>query len=139
VHAVRQAKAMFAEMRERLELAREAWAEAREEGQGHVSAGLAALRAAAGRQAKELDQDEIKERLARIAGRDLGEAQEVIEGQGALRDIRGRLSAVLARETAAERSQAKAKQHELDDERERQRRAELERQRQRDRDLGWEL
>jgi hypothetical protein len=72
VHAVRQAKAMFAEMRERLELARDAWAEAREEGQGHVSAGLAALRAVAGRQAKELDQDEIKERLARIAGRDLG-------------------------------------------------------------------
>jgi hypothetical protein len=70
VHAVRQAKAMFAEMRERLELARDAWAEAREEGQGHVSAGLAALRAAAGRQAKELDQDEIKQRLARIAGRD---------------------------------------------------------------------
>jgi hypothetical protein len=53
VHAVRQAKAMFAEMRERLELARDAWAEAREEGQGHVSAGLAALRAAAGRQAKD--------------------------------------------------------------------------------------
>jgi hypothetical protein len=73
VHAVRQAKAMFAEMRERLELARDAWAEAREEGQGHVSAGLAALRAAAGRQAKELDQDEIKQRLARIAGRELGE------------------------------------------------------------------
>ena len=60
VHATRQAKALFAEMRERLELARDAWAEAREEGQGHVSAGLAALRAAAGRQAKELDQDEIK-------------------------------------------------------------------------------
>jgi hypothetical protein len=34
VHAVRQAKAMFAEMRERLELARDAWAKAREEGQG---------------------------------------------------------------------------------------------------------
>ena len=72
VHATRQAKAVFAEMRERLELARDAWAEAREEGHGHVSAGLAALRAVAGRQAKELDQDEIKQRLARIAGRDLG-------------------------------------------------------------------
>ena len=72
VHAVRQAKAVFAEIRERLELARDAWAEAREEGHGHVSAGLAALRAVAGRQAKELDRDEIKQRLARIAGRDLG-------------------------------------------------------------------
>ena len=39
---------------------------------GNVSAGLAALRAVAGRQAKELDPDEIKERLARIAGRELG-------------------------------------------------------------------
>ena len=66
VHAVRQAKAMFVEMRERLELARDAWAEAREEGHGHVSAGLAALRAVAGRQVKEVGQDEIKERLARI-------------------------------------------------------------------------
>ncbi len=54
VHAVRQAKAIFAEMHERLELARDAWAEAREERQGPVSAGLAALRAVAGRQAKEL-------------------------------------------------------------------------------------
>jgi len=138
VHAVRQAKAMFAEMRERLELARDAWVEAREEGQGHVSAGLAALRAAAGRQAKELDPDEIKERLARIAEREQGADQEVIEGQGA-RDIRGKLSAVLARETAAERSQAKAKQHELDEERRRQKQIELERQRELDRDLGWEL
>lgn len=49
-----------------------AWAEAREEGLGHVSAGLAALRAVAGRQAKKLDPDEIKQRLARIAGRELG-------------------------------------------------------------------
>lgn len=138
VHAVRQAKAMFAEMRERLELARDAWVEAREEGQGHVSAGLAALRAAAGRQAKELDPDEIKECLARIAEREQGADQEVIEGQGA-RDIRGKLSAVLARETAAERSQAKAKQRELDEERRRQKQIELERQRELDRDLGWEL
>ncbi|WP_271215159.1 MobA/MobL family protein, partial [Pseudonocardia halophobica] len=57
VHAVRQAKAMYAEMRERLDLARDAWAEAREGGLGHVSAGLAALRAAAGRQAKDLNPD----------------------------------------------------------------------------------
>ncbi|ABN78815.1 hypothetical protein [Cereibacter sphaeroides] len=70
VHAVREGKAMFAEMRERLELAREARAEALEEGQGHVSAGLAALRAAAGQQAKILDPDEIKQRLALIAGRE---------------------------------------------------------------------
>jgi hypothetical protein len=66
-----------------LELAREAWAEAREEGQGHVSAGLAALRAAAGRQAKELDPDEIKQRLARIAGRELARSMITRRGRGA--------------------------------------------------------
>ena len=71
VHATRQAKALFAEMRARVELARDAWAEAREEGHGHVSTRLAALRAVAGRQAQELEQDEIKARLARIAGRNL--------------------------------------------------------------------
>lgn len=116
---------MFAEMRERLELARDAWAEAREEGQGHLSAGLAALRAAAGRQAKELEPDEIKERLARIAGRDLS------EGQGA-RDIRGRLADVLgkARAEDQEREKARQKERELELDEERRRRHEL------DRDLG---
>ena len=134
VHAVRQAKVMFAEMRERLDLARDAWAEAREEGQGHVSAGLAALRAAAGRQAKELDQEEVRQRLARIAGRDLGAEQEVIEGQGARQDIRDRLNQALGR---GKPDNQQKQQRELEDERKRQ--LELERQRERDRDLGWEL
>jgi hypothetical protein len=134
VHAVRQAKAMFAEMRERLELAREAYAEAREEGQGHVSAGLAALRAAAGRQAKELDQDEIKQRLARIAGRELGEEHDHAPGQGG-RDTRSRLTDVLGREKAEDQEREKARQKE----RERELDEERKRQRERDRDLGWEL
>lgn len=134
VHAVRQAKAMFAEMRERLELARDVWAEAREEGQGHVSAGLAALRAAAGRQAKELDQDEIKERLARIAGRELDADTPAHEaGADAIRD---RLNQALGRGTPEPRQKD---QHELDEERKRQRKLELERLRELDRDLGWEL
>jgi len=125
---------MFAEMRERLELARDAWAEAREEGQGHVSAGLAALRAAAGRQAKELDPDEIKERLARIAGRELGADEPAHEaGADAIRD---RLNQVLGRGTSEPRQKP---QHELDEERKRQHQVELERQRELDRDLGWEL
>lgn len=87
---------MFAEMRERLELARVAYAGAREEGHGHVSAGLAALRAVAGRQAKELDQDEIKERLARTAGCDFG-ADGTAHDAGA-DAIRDRLKQVLARD-----------------------------------------
>lgn len=138
VHAVRQAKAVLAEMRERLELARDAWAEAREEGQGHVSAGLAALRAAAGRQAKELDQDEIKQRLARIAGRDLGEDHDPASAKGA-RDIRSRLADVLGREKAEDRGAARKREREL--EAERQHQLELKRQHERDRDLGydWEL
>jgi hypothetical protein len=134
VHAVRQAKVVFAEMRERLELARDAWAEAREEGQGHVSAGLAALRAAVGRQAKELEPDEIKRRLARIAGQELGEEHDHSSGQGA-RDIRGRLADVLGKAKAEDQEREKARQkereHELGEERNRQREI--------DRDLGWEL
>lgn len=134
VYAVRQAKAMFAEMRERLELAREAYAEAREEGQGHVSAGLAALRAAAGRQAKELDQEEIRQRLERIAGHDLGEEHDHAPGQGD-RDIRSRIADVLSKARAEdqerERQRQKGREQELDEERKRQREI--------DRDLGWEL
>jgi hypothetical protein len=122
VHAVRQAKAMFVEMRERLDLARDAWAEAREEGQGHVSAGLAALRAVAGRQAKELDQDEIKQRLARIAGRDQG--VDSTGHEAGADEIRHRLKQVLGRDTP-------------DPGQEQQRR--LEEERERDRDLGWEI
>jgi hypothetical protein len=134
VHAVRQAKAMFAEMRERLELAREAYAEAREEGQGHVSAGLAALRAAAGRQAKELDPDEVKQRLARIAGREQSEEHDQATGQGS-RDIRGRLADVLGRARTEDQEREKARQKEREQEldEERQRKREI------DRDLGWEL
>ena len=134
VHAVRQAKAMFAEMRERLEMARDAWAEAREEGHGHVSAGLAALRAVAGRQAKELDQGEIKQRLARIAGRDLGVDEVAHEAGGDA--IRDRLKQVIGRDKPDPREDHRRK---LEEEREKQRQLELKRQRERDRDLGWEL
>jgi hypothetical protein len=134
VHAVRQAKAMYVEMRERLELARDAWAEARQEGHGHVSAGLAALRAVAGRQAKELDPGEIKQRLARIAGRDLGADQSAHDaGADAIRD---RLKQVLGRDKPDLRIEQQLK---LEEERQRQRQLGLERQRERDRDLDWEL
>lgn len=122
---------MFAEMRERLESARDAWAEVREEGHGHVSAGLAALRAVAGRQEKELDQDVIKQRLARIAGRDLGADRTRHDAGGDA--IRDRLKQALGRDKPDTRQKP---QHELDEERRRQ--LDLERQRERDRDMGWE-
>lgn len=44
VHAARQARTMFREMRERLELARDTYGLACDGGQGRVSAGSAALR-----------------------------------------------------------------------------------------------
>lgn len=130
----REQFAAEAEGRERLELARDAWAEAREDGHGHVSAGLAALRAVAGQQAKELDQDEVRQRLARIAGRDLGADGTGHEaGADAIRD---RLKQVLGRDKPDPRVE---QQRKLEEEREKQHQLELERQRKRDRDLGWEL
>jgi hypothetical protein len=51
---------------------------------------------------KELDPDEIKDRLTRVSGQEQGAGQEVIEGQG-VPEVRGGFSAVLARETAAAR------------------------------------
>ena len=101
MHAVRQTKAIFGEMRERLELACDACAEAREEGHGHVSAGLAALRAVVGRPAKEVDKDEIKERLAHIAGRNRWVDQSAHEAGADV--IRDRLKQVLGRGTTEPR------------------------------------
>jgi hypothetical protein len=121
-------------MRERLELARDAWAEARGEGHGHVSAGLAALRAVAGWQAKEVDQDEIKQRLVRIAGRDL--AVGGLGHDAGAEAIRDRLKQALGRDKPDPRQEQRRK---LEEEREKQRQLELERQRERDKDLGWEL
>jgi hypothetical protein len=95
---------------------------------------LAALRAVAGRQPKELNQDEIKQRLARIAGRDLGADDTGHEaGAGGIRD---RLKQMTGRDKPDPRIE---QQRKLEEEREKQRQLELERQRERDRDLGWEL
>ncbi|WP_281985535.1 MobQ family relaxase [Thalassorhabdomicrobium marinisediminis] len=70
VHAARQARAAFRELRERLDIARETYGIEREAGHGRVSAGLAALRAAAAKErgARAVPED-MKERLARVVGR----------------------------------------------------------------------
>lgn len=112
----------------------DAWQGDSQEGHGHVSAGLAALRAVAGRQAKEVDQDEIKQRLARIAGRDL--AAGGLGHDAGADAIRDRLKQVLGRDKPDPRIE---QQRKLEEEREKQRQLELQRQRKRDRDLGWEL
>ena len=66
VHAARQALSAFRDMRERLEIARETYGIEREAGEGRVSAGLAALRAAT---SKGRVTDDVRERLARITDR----------------------------------------------------------------------
>ncbi|MAC77373.1 MAG: molybdopterin-guanine dinucleotide biosynthesis protein MobA, partial [Rhodobacteraceae bacterium] len=70
VHAARQARAAFREMRARLELARETYGIEREAGQGRVSAGLAALRAATAKDRdRDRNPDDFRDRLARVVGR----------------------------------------------------------------------
>ena len=127
VYAVRQAKAIFAEMREQLELAREAYGAAREEGQGHVSAGLAALRAAAGRQGLGSGQGDIAERLAGIVGRDAGERGADVPERAGL-DIRERLSEALGRAAPVAREETG-----------REKEPDRDRVRERDDDSGWGL
>ncbi|PKQ10555.1 MAG: molybdopterin-guanine dinucleotide biosynthesis protein MobA [Alphaproteobacteria bacterium HGW-Alphaproteobacteria-1] len=70
VHAARQARAALREMRERLDIARETYGIERDAGQGRVSAGLAALRAAAAKErGVRVGPEDMKERLARVVGR----------------------------------------------------------------------
>ena len=70
VHAARQARAAFRELRERLDIAREPYGAERDAGQGRVSAGLAALRAAAAKErGARAGPEDMRERLARVVGR----------------------------------------------------------------------
>ena len=118
VQAARQERALLAELRARLELARETWAHAREEGADLVTAGLAALRTAAQKhaidreharetaqeQAQEhtLEAGSLRERLARILDRSIGRRDaEVAQETGPEHDqddIRARLGRILNRE-----------------------------------------
>jgi len=138
VHEARQARSLLAElarvraalareMQERVELARENYAAAREEGADRVRAGLAALRAAAQRHGigegpthglrpgrdesgerqrrQEREGDSIKDRLARLlerptdrhAAEEAGVMRDLGPGQGP-EDMRERLERILGRE-----------------------------------------
>jgi hypothetical protein len=81
VHAARQARAMFVDMRARLELVRDAYSAARDQGLDWVTAGLAALRAAAARE--------------RGAGLEPGQGARM---QDAAPDLRARLASILQRD-----------------------------------------
>ena len=98
VHAARQARAAFRDMRERVEIARETYGIEREAGEGRVSAGLAALRAAT---SKGRVTDDVRERLARITdrGQDRGgqSDEEQAKGRNYARD---RLKSILDRDAA---------------------------------------
>lgn len=70
VHAARQARAAFRELREWLDIARETYGAERDAGQGRVSAGLAALRAAAAKErGARAGPEDMRERLAKVVGR----------------------------------------------------------------------
>ena len=114
VHAARQARALYEDLRLRVERARETYGLARDEGLGRISAGLAALRAAAERDRRRGDagdrddagQDDIRARLGRElergagarerdgAERDGGPAEDTVRSRA---DIRDRLAAALDR------------------------------------------
>lgn len=67
VHAARQARAMVRELRERVDRARETYGAEREAGQGRVSAGLAALRAATTKnRSADRNPEDFRERLAHV-------------------------------------------------------------------------
>ena len=76
----------------------------------------------------------IKQRLERIAGRELGEEHDHSPGQGS-RDIRGRLADVLGKARAEDQQRQKVRPNE----REQQLDENRKRRRELDRDIGWEL
>lgn len=99
-HAARQARMAFQDMRERLDVARETYGMARDEGQGRVSAGLAALRAAVDKdRSGERGAEDVRERLAGILDKGRGEERPSGDGKGGYNYARERLKGILDRET----------------------------------------
>lgn len=121
VHAARQAREVFAEVRERLELARETYGLARDEGQGRVSAGLAALRMAASKDRGSQNSEQIRERLAKIVERDQDREESETDTPETKREsVQERLSSLLDRSKPVQIEQERD-EPELDDEKERHR------------------
>ncbi len=119
VHAARQARAAFRDMRERLDLAREVYSLAREEGQGRVSAGLVALRAAVAKDGPEQSLDGIRERLEKIVERDQGLGEPEADLPARKREnVKERLGGLLDQAKPVEIEQ-EGEGPELDDEEER--------------------
>ncbi|MDO5371303.1 MAG: hypothetical protein Q4F04_13315, partial [Paracoccus sp. (in: a-proteobacteria)] len=132
VQAARRERALLAELRARLELARETWTHAREDGADRVTAGLAALRAAAQKHAVErehgreherdvvqeqarehtLEAGSLRERLARILDRGIDRKEaEVAQEKGPEHeedDIRARLGRILKRDVEQDQAEAAA-------------------------------
>ena len=98
-HAARQARMAFQDMRERLDIARETYGAEREAGQGRVSAGLAALRAAVDKdRSGERGAEDVRERLAGIIDKGRGEDRTPEEGKDGYNYARERLKDILDRE-----------------------------------------
>lgn len=130
VQAARQERALVVELRRRLELARETYVHAREEGADRVTAGLAALRAAAQKHAVEqehgrerdvvqgqarehtLEAGSLRERLVHILDRGIGrkevEVGHEIGPEHGQDDIRARLGRILGREVEQDQAEAGA-------------------------------
>ncbi len=132
VHEAREARRMFAavreELRERVEAAREVYGQARGEGADRVGAGLAAMRAALGHQREAPEVGEgVGDRLRRMLGRE----QEREGGAGDAKspereDVRARLDAALGRARETE-ERDRAKRARIAEERARQERLRYER------------
>jgi hypothetical protein len=98
-HAARQARMAFQDMRERLDVARETYGAEREAGQGRVSAGLAALRAAVDKdRSGERGDEGVRERLAGILDKGRGEETAPDDGKEGYNYARERLKGILDRE-----------------------------------------
>lgn len=111
VHAARQARAAFRELRaafhevrDRFDIGVGTYGAEREAGQGRVSAGLAALRAATSKERGPRASDDIRERLVQITGRDEPErGVQSDEEPGRPRNAQERLREALDKDRGAER------------------------------------